>query len=345
MKIRFGLLAAIVGLSVCGALADDAGGPYKLLKTVTVGGEGRWDYITVDAEARRIYVPRNNRVTVFDADSLKKVGEIPIPGASGLHGVALAGQLGRGFTSNGNAHSVTIFDLKTLATLQTVAVDGSPDNILFDPATQRVLAFSHAAPNVTVISASDGSVVGTIDLGGEPEAPVTDGKGHVYVNIEDTSEIAVIDPSALKVTARWKLGEGEGPSGLAFDGENHRLFSCCHNQKMVILDADSGAMLATDPIGSGVDAATFNPDTHEAFSSNGDGTLTVVKEENPNNFEVEQNVQTRAGARTCALDAKTNQIVLVTAQFGAASTAPSASGRRQRPPVLPDTFMILVVGR
>ena len=349
MKIQFALLVASLCLIASAALADDAAapaaGPYQVLRSQVVGGKGGWDYITVDSNNRRLYIPRGDHVDVFDADSLAAVGTIPE--TTGVHGVAIDPDSGHGFTSNrgnGKANppiepSVTMFDIKTLAVIQKIKVTGGPDGIFFEPTTKHVFVESHSDPNITVINAADGAVVGTIDLGGQPEMGASDGNGHVYINLESTSEVVVVDPAANKVTARYKLGDGDGPSGMGLDAKNHRIFSCCGNQKMIVLDADSGKILATLPIGRRVDAGTFNPDTMEAFSSNGDATLTVVKEKDANTFEVEQNVKTQTGARTCALDAKTGHIFLVTAQF-----QPQDPSVHKRPTPIPDTFTILEVG-
>jgi DNA-binding beta-propeller fold protein YncE len=349
MKLCFGLFISLV-LACSGAFADDAAGPYKLLKTVTVGGDGGWDYLRVDPDQRRLYISRGDHFDVFDADSLAKVGVIPDTG--GCHGVAIDPVSGHGFTSNRRGPSVTMFDTKTLKVIQTITVTGQPDGIFYEPFTKHVFVESHADPNETVINAADGTVLGTIDLGGEPEQGESDGNGHVYVNLESTSEVVVVDPVAMKVTARYPLGDGEGPSGMGMDAKNRRIFSDCGNGKMVVLDADSGKILTTLPTGNRTDAGTFNPDTLEAFSSNGDGTLTVVKENGPNDFSVEQNVQTKLGARTCALDAKTGNVILCTALFQAPSTAPTtaptgqdARPRRGRQRAIPGSFMILVVGK
>jgi DNA-binding beta-propeller fold protein YncE len=317
--------------------------PFVVLRHKMVGGPGRWDYITMDSEARRLYIPRTDRVTVYDADTLEQVGVIPA--TSGVHGVALNPDANVGFTSNGSDSSITMFDRKTLKPIQKIKVTGRPDGILYDPFTHRVFSFSHQAPNVTVIS-SDGSIVGTIDLGGAPEQAASDNKGNIYVNLESTSELVVLDAKELNITDRWKLGDGTDPTGLAFDAQNKRLFSCCGNEKMVILNAEDGTIIATLPIGKGVDAAVFDPQTMEAFSANRDSTLTVVKEFDPATFEVEQNVQTKFGARTCALDSKLHQIYLVTADFAAPTTQPAEEGGgRRRPQPIADTFTILVVGR
>jgi hypothetical protein len=350
MKIWFALVGVLLALSPM-VRADDTGGPYKVLKTVTVGGDGGWDYLTVDPDNRKLYISRGNRFDVFDADTLQKVGELDDTPA--CHGVAIDPTSGHGFTTNRGDTSVTMFDIKTLKTIKKIQVTGRPDGIFFDPFTKRIFCESHRDPNETVIDANDGTVLGTIDLGGEPEQGASDGAGHVYVNLESTSEVVVVDPTAMKVTARYALGgDGEGPSGMGLDAKNRRIFSCRGNSTMEVLDADSGKVLATLPTGDGTDAGTFDPDTLEAFASNGDGTLTVVKENSPSSFEVEQNVQTARGARTCALDAKTHNIYLVTAQFEApapatqpAATQQSERPRRNRPRMVPGTFEIIVVGK
>ena len=286
MKLYLGLFVGLILTSSAvmrsAALADDAAGPYKLLKAVTVGGDGGWDYLHVDADNRRIYISRGNRFDVFDADSLAKVGEID--DTTGCHGVAIDPVSGHGFTSNGRDPSVTMFDAKTLKVIQKITVTGRPDGIFYEPFTKHIFVESHADPNETVINAADGTVLGTIDLGGEPEQGESDGNGKVFINLESTSEVVVVDPVAMKVTARYPLGDGEGPSGMGLDAKNRRIFSCCGNAKMVILDADSGKILATLPTGTRTDAGTFNPDTLEAFSSNGDATLTVVQGEQPQRF-------------------------------------------------------------
>ncbi|HEY1921362.1 MAG TPA: YncE family protein [Tepidisphaeraceae bacterium] len=346
MKLRLALVV-LVSLLASRAFADDAGG-FKVLKSETVGGDGGWDYLAVDADSRQLYISRGNRIDVFDADSLKKIGEIA--DTPNVHGIAWDTASGHGFTSNGNRSdpSVTMFDIKTLKTIKKIPVTGRPDGIFFEPFTKHIFVESHSDPNETVINAADGTVVGTIDLGGEPEQGTSDGNGHVYVNLESTSEVVVVDPAAMKVTARYKLGEGDGPSGMGLDAKNRRIFSNCGNAKMVVLDADNGNILATLPTGNRTDAGTFDPDTMEAFSSNGDGTLTVVKESSPTSFAVEQNVQTQVGARTCTLDAKTHNVILVTAKFEAPTTQQAQQaqgGRRQRPRMIPGTFTILVVGK
>jgi DNA-binding beta-propeller fold protein YncE len=314
---------------------------YKLVKVAKVGGAGGFDYVYADADGRKLYIPRGNRVTVFDLDTLMPAGEIP--DTKGVHGVAVDPKSGHGFSSS---NPVVMFDTKTLATIKSVPVQGRPDGILLDPATQRVFVLSHSSPNVTVLNAADGAIVGTIDLGGAPEQAASDGNGHVYIDIEDKDKVAVVDANALKMTAQYDLGgKGGAPAGLALDAKNHVLFVCCRKpQAVVILNADDGKIITSLPIGSGVDAAEFNPATMEAFSSQRDGTLTVIKENSPTSFVVEQNVQTKPGAKTSTLDAKTNQIFLITAEQ--APPAPLAQGGgRGRGQTVPDSFTILVVGK
>ena len=336
---------AFIGL----AQQTPAAGPYKVLKTAKTGGAGGFDYVYADADGRRLYVPRTGdgaRVTVFDLDTLAPVGEIRNANA---RGAAVDPKSGHGFASS---KPVVMWDTKTLATIKTIDVDGGPDGILFDPFNARVWIFSHRAPNATVINAADGSVAGTVDLGGAPEQAVTDGKGHLYVDIEDKDNIAVVDAKTLTVTAHYDIaGKGGGPGGLAFDVKNHILFAACHTpQTMVILNADDGKIITTLPIGRGVDGAVFNPNTMEAFSSQGDGTLTVIKENSPTSFVVEQTVQTMTGAKTLTLDSKTGHIVLIAAEYAAPPTPPPtpppAGGRGGgRGQMVPDSFSIVVVGK
>jgi hypothetical protein len=370
MRLARMLVAAGILLFVrlANAQPGPSEGPYKLIKSEKVGGPGRWDYVFADADGRRLYIPRtgsgqgggNPRVTVFDLDTLQSAGEIP--NTVSVHGVAIDPKSGHGFTSS---KPVVMFDTKTLATIRTIAVDGNPDGILFDPGTDQVFVLSHRAPNVTVIKSSDGSVAGTIDLGGAPEQAASDGAGRVYVDVEDKDKVAVVDAKALKVITDYDLsGKGGGPAGLALDRKNHILFSFCHNpQTAVILNADDGKIITTLPIGNGVDAAEFNPDTLEAFSSQGDGTLTVIKENSPTDFAVEQTVKTKRGARTSTLDAKTGQIYLITAEQAPPATRPATNptggatanaqgggqprgnGGGRGGQMAPDSFTILVVGK
>src|SRR5579872_621810 len=283
MVLSFCLPLLSVGLAPSlPALPPPHAPAYHVIKKIPVGGEGGWDYLTVDGGARRFYITRGTHVIVLNADTGAPVGEIA--NTPGVHGVALAIDLGRGFTSNGGDNTVTIFDLKTLKEISRVSVGTGPDAIIYDPATKRVFTFNGRSGDSTALDASSGSVVGTIALDGRPEFAASDERGHVYCNIEDKSEIAEIDANALKVSKRWSLAPGDGPSGLAIDRKHHRLFSVCGNGKMIVSDAVAGTVVATPDIGRGPDAAGFDPGPGLAFSSNGEGTLTVVKEEAPDKF-------------------------------------------------------------
>jgi DNA-binding beta-propeller fold protein YncE len=271
-----GALLALVMITGREARAD--AGTYKVVAQYKVGGEGGWDILTVDPDAHRLYYGRGTRMQVFDVDSGKVIGEIP--DTPGIHGVALAPDLGRGFTSNGRDSSVTVFDLKTLAVVSRIHLDGrNPDAIIYEPVTKRVFAFNAGSRSATAIDAATGTVVGTVALDGRPEFAVADGQGKVFVNLEDSSAVAGFDAKTLKVGSRWPLVGGEGPSGIALDRAHHRLFSVCGNEKMVVLDSGSGKVVATLPIGKGPDGAEFDPGTGLAFSPNGEGTLTVIHED------------------------------------------------------------------
>ena len=325
------------------ALALAAAAPgYHVLTTYKVGGDGGWDYLNADADARRLYISRGTHVVVLDADSGKTVGDIP--DTPGVHGIALAPELGKGFTSNGREGTVSIFDIKTLAPGNKVKVGENPDAILYDPATKRVFTFNGRSQDSTAIDAATGKVLGTIKLDGKPEFAASDARGEIFVNIEDKSELVAIDPDKLEVKAKWPLAPCTEPSGLSIDRKNRRLFVGCDNKMMAVVDAGSGKVLATPAIGDGVDATTFDPETGLAFASCGEGVLTVVKEEAPGKFSVAENVPTQQGARTLALDARTHNVFVVTAKFGP-PPAPTADNPHPRRSILPDSFVVLVVGR
>jgi DNA-binding beta-propeller fold protein YncE len=336
-----GLLLAAAALAGAVPAASAAG--YHVVQTYAVGGDGGWDYLTGDAEARRIYISRGTHVMVLDADTGKSVGDIA--DTPGVHGIALAPELGLGFTSNGREGTVSVFDLKTLATKNKVKVGDNPDAILFDPFSKRVFTFNGRSQDATAVDAASGSVLGTIKLDGKPEFAASDAKGKIYVNIEDKSELVEIDPSKLTVLAKWPLAPCEEPSGLSIDRKNRRLFVGCDNKMMAVVDADSGKILATPAIGEGVDATTFDPETGLAFASCGQaGALTVVHEDSPDKFSVVENVPTQLGARTLALDGKTHNVWVVTAKFGPppAATADNPHPRRS---IIPDSFVALVLGK
>jgi DNA-binding beta-propeller fold protein YncE len=324
-----------------GAQAPNAG--YHVTKRVQVGGEGGWDYLNVDPAGRRLYLSRGTHVQVVDIDRDSVIGDIP--NTNGVHGIAIAPELGRGFTSNGRDSTVTIFDLKSLATTGTVKVTGrNPDAILYDPATKRIFTFNGGSNNATAIDAATGTVAGTIALDGRPEFATSDAAGHVFVNLEDKSMVVEFDPRSLAVQNRWPLAPCEEPSGMAIDRAHGRLFIGCSNKMMAVVNTVTGHVVKTLPTGQGVDANGFDPGTQLAFSSNGEGTLTVVHEDSPDRFTVLGNVPTQRGARTMALDERTHKVYVVTAQFGP-PPAPTADHPRPRPPMIPGTFTILVLDR
>jgi len=326
------LLAVALGCASLPLLAQK----YGAVGSVQIGGTGGWDYLTADSENRRLYVSHGTEVVVVDLDSRQVVGHIT--GMSGIHGIAISNKAGLGFVSDGRANEVVVFDLKRNAVKQKVKTGTNPDGIVFDPASDRVFAFNGRSQNATAIDAGSGAVAGTIELGGKPEFPVSDGQGSVYANIEDKNEIVRIDSKSLAVKTRWPITPCDSPSGLAIDRENRRLFAVCDNKLMVVVDADTGKVVATPAIGEGPDAAAYDPGLHLAFSSNGrSGTLTAVKENGKDSYSVDQTIQTARGARTMALDEKTHNIYLATASFG----APVAG--TQRPSILPDTFKLVIV--
>lgn len=309
--------------------------PYHVIQKFDVGGDGGWDYLAIDSDSKHLFVPRGTRVMILNAETGEKVGEIA--DTAGVHGVALAPDLNKGFTSNGRSASVTVFDLKTLKTLGTVKVGDNPDAIIYEPTTKRVFAFNGRSKDATVINAEDLTIAGTIPVGGKPEFAAIDAAGKVFVNIEDTSEILRIDAKTMKVEQRWPLAPGDGPSGLAIDPAHHRLFSVCGNQKMVVVDSETGKVLATPAIGKGVDGAAFDA-AGFALSSNGDGTMTAV-ETTDDKFDVAQTLSTAPRARTLVIDPKTHRVYLPTAEFETPK-----EGATGRPAMKPGTFKIVVVG-
>jgi DNA-binding beta-propeller fold protein YncE len=312
---------------------------------IAVGGEGGWDYLTVDSGARRLYASRGNRVVVIDLDKEAVVGELA--GTPGVHGIAIVPELGKGFTSNGGDSSVTVFDLKTLKATGKIKARGTPDAILYDPASKRVITFNHGTNDGTAIDPAAEMVTGTIDFGGEPEAAVADGRGHIFVNIRSSSEVAEFDALTLKILNRWPLAPGQRPNGLAIDAKNRRLFSGCNgNSKMVVMDADKGTVLATPDIGRGSDGCGFDPAKGLAYSSNGgDGTVTVIGEDGPGKYKVVATIPTQATARTMAIDPKTHRLYLSAATPLPAPAAgqPKTKGGGRRGSV-PGSFVIVVVG-
>lgn len=316
--------------------------PYRFLKEIPIGGEGGWDYLSIDSGARRLYATHATKVVVIDLDQGAIVGEIK--DTPGVHGFAIAPELGRGFASNGRESKVSIVDLKTLETIGKVDTGENPDAILYEPESQETYAFNGRGKSATVFEAKTGKVVATIPLSGKPEFAVADrAAGRIYSNIEDKNEVAVIDFHAHKVVATWPIAPGEAASGMAIDLAHHRLFLGAENQLMVMMDSTNGKVLDTVPIGEGVDANVFDPETGLAFASCGDGTLTIAREQTPGKLTVVQTLETAKGARTMALDPKTHDVYVATAQFEPAPE-PAPGAARERPKVIDGTFKILVYG-
>jgi DNA-binding beta-propeller fold protein YncE len=335
-SLAVAIIFSAVAFSRPAAPAPGASG-YHVIKTIPVGGEGGWDYVYVDSDARRIYVSRGTHTMVLDADTYAVVGDIP--DTLGVHGVAVAPDLGRGFTSNGRSNDVTIFDLKTLKSLGTVKTDGNPDAILYDSGSKRLFTFNGRGKNATAINAADGTVLGTIDLHGKPEFAAADGRGSIFANNEDTSTLHHLDVKTLKELHNWPLAPCKSPSGLAMDLANRRLFSVCDEKVMAVVNADTGKVVATPAICDGPDAAAFDPSSGYAFASCGDGNLTVIHEDSPDKYTVVENVPTKKSARTMGLDLKTHNIFLPAADFD----APAAGERRGK--MKPGSFVIVVVGK
>jgi DNA-binding beta-propeller fold protein YncE len=328
-------LAVVLPFALLPYVLSAASG-YHILNEIKIGGDGGWDYLIVDSAARRLYVSHATHVVVVDVDRNAVVGDIP--DTPGVHGIALAPELNKGFISNGRGNNVTIFDLKTLKATGTVATEMNPDAIRYDARSGRVFAFNGRSRSATAIDAKTGMAVATIMLPGKPEFAQADGRGHVYVNIEDTNEIAEIDAAKATMTKKYALTGCDGPSGLAMDTKGRRLFSVCGNRVMAISDPDRGVVVATVPIGAGPDGVVFDPGPGYAISSNGDGTMTIVAQSG-GKYEVVENVATERGARTIALDEKTHRVYTPTATAG---QAPTGGGRA---PFLPDSFKVLVVGK
>ena len=332
-RLIFVVLTGLMFLNSFGVVAQSN---YKITRKIAVGGEGGWDYITVDGASSRIYASHATTAVVVDIKTGKVIGSIP--DTKGIHGIALAPEINRGYTSNGRDSSVTVFDLTTLKPIAGIKVSGAnPDCILYDAFSKKIYTFNGRSSNASVIDTRDNKVVATIPLGGKPEFATSDGKGKIYVNIEDKSTISVLDAKDYKVVQNWSIAPGEEPSGLAMDSNTNRLFSVCRNKLMIVMDALTGKVITTLPIGGSCDGVTFDPGKKIAYSSNGDGTITVVQEVDANTFKVLENAKTQLGARTIAVDKVTHHLYLPTAEFGA-----SVAGER-RPRIKPDSFVILDV--
>ncbi len=335
----------VTALGILGVLtlpAWGAAGSYKLVKEIPIGGEGGWDYLTVDPAARQLYVSHGTKVEVIDLDKEAVVGQIT--DTPGVHGIAVAPKLGLGFVSNGRENTASIFDLKSLKTNSKVETGENPDAILYEEGQEEVYTFNGRSRSATVFDAKTGKVVATIPLPGKPEFSIADTPaGRIYCNLEDKSQVAVIDSKAHKVLNTWPIAPGEEPSGMAYDAQNKRLFLGCGNKLMVMLDSDTGKVVASVPIGQGVDATKFDPGTRLAFCSCGDGTVTIAREDSPDKLTVVQTLKTEPRAKTMALDPTTHKIYLASAKFGAPSEQ-SSGGKRGRPSPTPGTFKVLVYG-
>jgi YVTN family beta-propeller protein len=332
-------MVAVLALSLH-ARAGDAS--YRVKDRLAFGGDGGWDYLSVDPNTHLLYLSRADHVTVVDTGSGKIIGEIPE--TAGVHGIALAPELDRGFISCGKSNVVKVFDLRTRAVLANVSTGDGPDAILYDPSTRRVFAFNGRGKSATVIDANTNAVVATIPLGGKPEYARADGRGNVFVNIEDSAELAKIDAHGAVLQARWHMPRCEEPTGLALDAAHHRSFSTCGNQIMAVTNLDSGQSVASVPIGKGVDGGEFDPVTQNVFSANGEGTVTVVHEVAADQYTVQQTLSTQRGARTVALDTATHRLYLPTADL---SPLPPATDENPhpRPTPIPGTFVVLVVDK
>jgi YVTN family beta-propeller protein len=338
----FHMRSIIVGCALVMGLSGSADA-LAVKQEFVLGGPGGWDYLTLDAGSNRLFIARADRVLVMNTVNGSLLGTIAH--TEGVHGVALAPDLGKGFTSNGRADTVTEFDLATLAPVSTIAVPGhNPDAIVYDKASKRLFTFNGRSHDITVIDPVKGAVVATIPAGGKPEFARADGAGHIFFNIEDTGQISEIDTLAAKRTGTWSLPKCEEPTGLAFDIAHGRLFSTCGNKTLVVTDAATGRNIASVPIGEGPDAAEFDADRALLFSSNGeDGTLTVIHQDDPDHYSVIATVKTQESARTMALDAKSHIVYTVAAKFGPAPAA-TPDQPRPRPAVLEGTFKVLVIG-
>lgn len=336
------VLFSVIGIAA--AATCQAEGPYHFIKEIPIGGEGGWDYLTVDSVNERLYVSHSDRVVVIDLNSDKVVGEIT--NTPGVHGLAPAPDLGRGLTTDGRESKASLIDLKTLQIIKKIPTGEGPDGMLYDPGTQEFYTFNGRGESATVIGAKSGQVAATIPLGGRPESGAADPQaGRVYDNIESKSEVAVINAKTHEVVARWPIAPGESASGMAIDVERHRIFCGCRNEKMVMIDTTTGKVVADVPIARGVDACAFDPGTQLAFASCGAGTTTIAKEESPNKLTVVQTLTTERGARTMALDPKTHKIYLATAKFEAPAQGENGGGRRRgRGRLVPGSFKVLVYG-
>jgi DNA-binding beta-propeller fold protein YncE len=336
-------LIYLVATAYVRAAAPSGGGSgYHLIKKVKLGGSGGWDYLEVDPATHRLFITRATHVIVVDPDQAKIIGDIP--DTQGVHGIAFADEFNKGFTTNGRSSSSTAFDLTSLKALGDAPTDKDPDGLIYDPFSKRAFSFNGEANSSTAIDAASGKVAGTVALGGGPEFAASDNKGNIFVNLEDKSALVEFDAKTLQVENTWSLAPCESPSGLAIDAAHEILVVGCRNKRMTFVDGNSGKVLATVPIGQGVDANRFDPATGYAFASCGDGTLTIAHEDSPTKFSLVETIQTQRGARTMALDYATHAVYLVTAELGAAPVA-TPENPHPRATIVPDTFTLLIYGK
>lgn len=342
MKPAYLVAPAALALCLLAATPLRAQGPYHLEHEWKLGGDGGWDYLSVDPQSKLLYITRGNHVMVVDTSQGKQVADIT--GLHGTHCVVFSSGGEHGYITDGGGNQVAKFNRKTNTIEKTIAVGNNPDGAVFEPVTKTVWAFNGRSHSASVIDTATDTVVATIDLPGKPEFPVADGRGNVYDNIEDKSEIVRLDAKDRKLTATWPVAPCESPSGLAIDRRHRRLFAVCDNKTMAVVDADSGKVVATPAIGDGPDAARFSPDGQLAFSSNGAGTLTIVHEDSPDKYTVLQDLATKRGARTMAMEHDGSHVYLVTADFGP-RPAPTPENPRGRPPILPGSFEVIVIAK
>jgi YVTN family beta-propeller protein len=335
MKISVSAFITALAFTSVSAFAQQPG--YHIQKTFHIGGPGRWDYVAVNPVNGNIYASHMTQVNILDKNTGDSIGVIP--NTDGVHGIAFSPDFKKGFTSNGKLNTVTVFDINTNAILAQVKTGENPDAIMYDPHTMRVYVCNGRSKDMTVINATNNEVVATIPLGGKPETAVSDGAGKIFVNIEDKNEITVINAKTFAIEDHWKIGKGEDPSGLAIDTRTKRLFTGCGNKLMIVLNAENGKVVKELPIGDGCDGVAFDPELKYAFSANGDGTLTIVHEKTASDISVIDNVATKRGARTIAIDEHTHKVYLPTAEFGTAAPG------EKRPPAVPNSFQMLVVGK
>ena len=341
MKKYISLLVLVSTFAAFPSYAQTSG--FHLFKKTIIGGEGGWDYLYADSQSRRLYVSHGDQVEVRDLDSHNSIGIIP--NTKGVHGIYTAPEIGRGFITNGKANTVTIFDLNTLKSIMEVPAGQNPDALLYDKFSGRVFIFNNDSKDITVIEATSGKVVATFSVGGNPEAGVSDDKGVIFVNVEDTNEVVSFDAKTLVIRNQWKLAPGEEPNGLVLDKESHRIFSACRkSQTMIMLDSDNGKIIAQVPIGKGVDGVILDQQNKLIITSNGEGTLTVIHEDSPTQLSVVETVTTEPGARTMTFDAKSHHVFLSAAKYGAPPAA-TPDNPHPWPSVVSGTFMILEYGR